>query len=131
MANAGRRNKYNESKIFNQRIEFEESTMKAVFFVRVGIIKTKSEEIRKATGSGLLFLILSAVFPPTRLPRDRPSKVIPITDVQVNTELPIIGATILDDTSSTVITEKPERKEPKIQRVFSTGILMFIYSVLI
>lgn len=53
---------------------------------------------------------LSAISPPTRLPMDSPRRVIPITEVQVKIEEPMIGATILDETISTVMSEKPAMK---------------------
>lgn len=92
-------------------MEFRLFIIKSVFFDKIGIIKTSNEEEIKAKDKTSMFLNLSASFPPIQLPRDRPRSVTPMTDVQVKTELPIEGATILAEINSTVIIENPAINE--------------------
>ena len=66
-----------------------------------------------------LFGYLSASLPPNKLPIAIPKRITPITDVQVKTELPIIGDIILEATSSIVIKENPAIKEAKVKRFLS------------
>ena len=66
-----------------------------------------------------LSVYLSASLPPNKLPMAIPKRTTPITDVQVNTELPIIGDIILEATSSIVIRENPAIKEAKVKKFLS------------
>ena len=111
---AGSKNKYMDKSKFSQRIEFDVLNRKSLFFDNMGIIKTNTEDINRANERVFLFPALSAIIPPIQLPIDKPNNVIPITEVQVKTELPIIGAIILDEISSTVIIEKPAMNEANI-----------------
>ena len=61
----------------------------------------------KVMGKMGLVKNLSANFPPAKLPIVKPKRITPIIEVQVYMELPIIGATILEATSSTTMREKP------------------------
>lgn len=93
-------------------IEFDIFNKKSMCFVRSGMIEIKTAASRKTIGNCLFHPDLSAIFPPQKLPRANPRRVTPITDVQVKSELPSIGAIILEEISSTVIIENPATKEP-------------------
>ena len=110
---AGARKKYVDNSRFNQSIDENALTRGATPFDSMVIRKMSTEEMTKTAGKAFP-LVLSASFPPIQLPRDKPSRVIPITDVQVYTEPPMIGAMILEEMTSTVITEKPETNAAKM-----------------
>ena len=85
--------------------------MKSVFADRIGINETSKNDSKKVNGNNFLPSSLSANFPPNHPPIARPRRVVPMMDVQVKTEEPIIGAIILEEMSSITMTEKPAKKE--------------------
>ena len=114
MAKAGNKKRYIDKSKFSFNIELDESVIKFECSANNGIRETETDETKNAIGSGQSPFALSAIFPPMKLPTASPSKVTPMTEVQVNTDDPIIGATIREEISSTVITANPARKEPGI-----------------
>ena len=71
--------------------------------------KTATKNIKRV----FLDFRLSIRMPPSIFPMDMPKSTVPITAVQVYTELPRSGAKILLAVNSTTIKEKPERNAIK------------------
>ncbi len=102
---------------FKKIIELDSPRIKPVVFINGGMRQTIKDETEKANGNATLALIsslISAIFPPIKLPIESPRRVTPITEVHVNTELPTIGEATLAETSSTTMRENPDKKEAQI-----------------
>lgn len=83
METAGKRNKYPARSRFSHSMEFEESKIKPLDLMRMGIKKMKTAETKSVQAKIGFDVSLSAIFPPTKLPMESPRSVTPITDVHV------------------------------------------------
>jgi hypothetical protein len=94
-------------------IENDSERMKSTFFDKGRMRYTEKDATSIAIARAFCpytLIYRSAIAPPSKLPTDNPRRVIPMTDVHVKIDEPIIGATILDEIISTVIKANPDIK---------------------